>query len=196
MANLVDIGDVPALDVWGDTVQARVVAGANTSLALVELAPGAIVPEHRHEHEQLGMRLEGSITFTVGGERRDLGPGGTWRIPSNLPHDAVAGPGGAIVVDIFSPVSAPIGMPSPARHPADLAGRTRADQAGARQPPHAGGTPGAWRNAVSGNCSLVASGGGVIGRRRRSARPCRRASSRTWRRTGSSVSFVTYARPS
>jgi len=43
MSNLVDIGDVPALDVWGDTVQARVVAGANASLALVELAPGAIV---------------------------------------------------------------------------------------------------------------------------------------------------------
>ena len=38
MTNLVDIGDVPAFDVWGDTVQARVVAGANASLALVDLA--------------------------------------------------------------------------------------------------------------------------------------------------------------
>jgi quercetin dioxygenase-like cupin family protein len=106
MPNLVDIGDVPALDVWGDTVTARVIAGANASLALVELAPDAIVPEHRHEHEQLGMCITGSITFTVDGETRTLGPGGTWRIPSNRPHDAVAGPEGAVVVDIFSPVRA------------------------------------------------------------------------------------------
>ena len=105
--NLRDIGDVVALDVWGDTVRARVIVGNNASLALVELGPGAIVPEHRHEHEQLGMCIEGAITFTIDGERRPLGPGGTWRAsPSNLPHDAVAGPEGAVVVDIFSPVRA------------------------------------------------------------------------------------------
>jgi quercetin dioxygenase-like cupin family protein len=50
------------------------------------------------------MCVEGSITFSVDGERRELGPGGTWRIPSDLLHDAVAGPGGAVVVDIFSPI--------------------------------------------------------------------------------------------
>ena len=105
-SNLRDIADVPALDVWGDTVQARVIVGQKASLAVVELAPNAIVPEHRHEHEQLGLCIKGSVTFTIDGERRELGPGGTWRIPSNLPHDAVAGPDGAILVDIFSPVRA------------------------------------------------------------------------------------------
>jgi quercetin dioxygenase-like cupin family protein len=105
-SHLRDITDVPALDVWGETVQARVIVGANASLAVVELAPNAIVPEHRHEHEQLGLCISGSITFTVDGERRELGPGGTWRISSNLPHGAVAGPDGAVVVDIFSPVRA------------------------------------------------------------------------------------------
>jgi quercetin dioxygenase-like cupin family protein len=88
----------------------------------VELAPGATVPEHRHAHEQLGMCIEGSITFTVDGERRELGPGGTWRIGSDLPHDAVAGPDGAVVVDIFSPVRAdwdalPRSVPRPPRWP-------------------------------------------------------------------------------
>jgi quercetin dioxygenase-like cupin family protein len=121
-SNLRDITDVPALDVWGETVQARVIVGDNASLAVVELAPDAIVPEHRHEHEQLGLCIEGSITFTIDGERRELGPGGTWRITSNLPHDAVAGPEGAIVVDIFSPVRAdwdalPRSTPRSARWP-------------------------------------------------------------------------------
>lgn len=106
MANLVDIDDVPSLDVWGTAVQARVISGANASLAVVELEPGALVPEHRHAHEQLGLCLVGSITFTVDGEQRELGPGGTWRIPSDRPHGAVAGPEGAVVVDIFSPIRA------------------------------------------------------------------------------------------
>ena len=105
-SNLRDIADVPALDVWGDTVQARVIVGEKASLAVVELAPNAIVPEHRHEHEQLGLCITGSVIFTIDGDRRELGPGGTWRITSNLPHDAVAGPDGAILVDIFAPVRA------------------------------------------------------------------------------------------
>jgi quercetin dioxygenase-like cupin family protein len=102
-SNLRDIGDVSAVDVWGDTVKARPIVGDKASLAVVELAPGAIVPEHRHAHEQIGLCIEGSITFTIDGDRRELGPGGTWRIASNLQHDAVAGPQGAVVVDIFSP---------------------------------------------------------------------------------------------
>ena len=105
-SNLRHITDVPALDVWGETVRARVIVGRNASLAVVELEPKAVVPEHRHEHEQLGLCIRGSITFRIDGERRELGPGGTWRITSNLPHDAVAGPDGATVVDIFSPVRA------------------------------------------------------------------------------------------
>ena len=103
MSKLRDIADVPAVDVWGDTVKARAIVGDKASLAVVELGPGAVVPEHRHAHEQIGLCIEGTITFTIDGERRELGPGGTWRIPSNLPHDAVAGPDGAVVVDIFSP---------------------------------------------------------------------------------------------
>lgn len=103
---LVDIADLDSLDVWGETVQARVVVGENASLAVVELAPGAVVPGHHHVHEQLGICLEGSITFTIGDETRELGPGGTWRIPSDRPHHAVAGADGAVVIDIFSPVRA------------------------------------------------------------------------------------------
>jgi quercetin dioxygenase-like cupin family protein len=49
------------------------------------------------------MVVEGSVQFTVGDERRELGPGGTWRIPSNMPHQVTAGPAGATVIDIFNP---------------------------------------------------------------------------------------------
>lgn len=106
MSNLVDIIDAPLLAVWGETVSARRIQGERITLAVVELAPNAVVPEHRHEAEQLGMVITGEMHFTVDGEARVLGPGGTWRILSNRPHNVVAGPDGAVVIDIFTPVRA------------------------------------------------------------------------------------------
>jgi quercetin dioxygenase-like cupin family protein len=101
--NLVDLETIQPFDVWGDAVRARKVEGERMTLAIVELAPNALVPEHTHESEQLGIVIEGSMTFTVDGETRQLGPGGTWRILSNRPHVARAGPEGAVVIDVFAP---------------------------------------------------------------------------------------------
>jgi quercetin dioxygenase-like cupin family protein len=103
MSNLVDMATLPVIDVWGTAVRARRVEGDRITLALVELAPDAVVPGHQHEAEQLGMVIEGRVTFTIGEERRELGPGGTWRIPSNVPHQVTTGPDGATVIDIFNP---------------------------------------------------------------------------------------------
>jgi quercetin dioxygenase-like cupin family protein len=104
VSNLVDLEAVQPFDVWGEAVRARKIEGERQTLAVVELAPNAVVPEHRHESEQIGICIEGSITFTVDGETRELGPGGTWRILSNRPHVARAGPDGAIVIDVFAPI--------------------------------------------------------------------------------------------
>jgi len=104
MSNLVDLETFPLLEVWGDAVRARRVQGESITLAVVELGPNAVVPEHRHVAEQLGMVIKGEMHFTLDGETRTLGPGGTWRILSNLPHTVQAGPEGAVVIDVFSPV--------------------------------------------------------------------------------------------
>ena len=103
MTNLRDIAAVPPIDVWGEVVRARRIEGERITLAVIELAPDAHVPEHRHENEQLGICIEGSIRFTIDGESRDFGPGGTWRITSGRPHSVVTGPRGAVVIDVFSP---------------------------------------------------------------------------------------------
>lgn len=104
MGNLKDIVDYPQLEIWGGgAVRARRMEGERITFALVELAPNAIVPEHTHEQEQLGMVITGEVTFTLDGETRTMGPGGTWRILSNRPHDVVAGPDGAVVIDVFNP---------------------------------------------------------------------------------------------
>lgn len=90
-------------EVW-EGILARSVHGERLTMAVVELAPGAHAREHRHDHEQLGIVLEGQITFAIGDERRDLSPGDTYVIPSNVPHEAIAGPEGCTVIDIFAPV--------------------------------------------------------------------------------------------
>jgi quercetin dioxygenase-like cupin family protein len=84
-------------------ITARVVQGERMTLAIVDLAPNAAVSEHRHENEQLGFILQGSMTFTIGGEKRELRAGDTYVIPSNTPHDALAGPDGCTAVDVFAP---------------------------------------------------------------------------------------------
>lgn len=104
MSSFNDLADLPLLAIWGETVRARRVQGERITLAVVELAPNAVVPEHRHPAEQLGIVIKGRIRFTVDGETRDLGPGGTWRILGDRPHDVVAGPDGAVVIDVFTPI--------------------------------------------------------------------------------------------
>jgi quercetin dioxygenase-like cupin family protein len=103
VSNLIDMDSVPVIDVWGEAVRARRIEGERITLALVELDADAIVPGHRHENEQLGMVITGSLIFTIGDETREVGPGGTWRIPSNTPHQVTVGPAGAVVIDIFAP---------------------------------------------------------------------------------------------
>ena len=90
-------------EVW-EGILARSVHGERLTMAVVELAPGAHAREHRHDHEQLGIVLEGVITLRIGDERRELSPGATYVIPSNVPHEAIAGPDGCVVIDIFAPV--------------------------------------------------------------------------------------------
>jgi quercetin dioxygenase-like cupin family protein len=90
------------LRIWDDVV-AREIHGEQTTLAVVELEPGALVPEHNHPSEQLGLVISGSVEFRVAEETEELGPGGTWNIPAEIPHEVRAGPEGAVVIDVFSP---------------------------------------------------------------------------------------------
>jgi quercetin dioxygenase-like cupin family protein len=73
---------------------------------VIELEPGVEIPEHAHENEQLGVLAQGSLTFRIGEEERELLPGATWRVPGGVPHDVRAGPAGAVVVEVFAPARA------------------------------------------------------------------------------------------
>jgi quercetin dioxygenase-like cupin family protein len=113
-----DLKTLGPQDIW-ERVSVRAIHGERITLGVVELEPNAHVPEHRHENEQLGIVLSGLMTFRVQDETRDLGPGQTWNIPANVPHEATAGPEGAVVLDVFAPTRADWSQfePRPPREP-------------------------------------------------------------------------------
>lgn len=93
---------IPPLELFPGFV-ARAIHGEQLTLAVVEIDPDSDLPEHHHANEQFGIVLTGSLVFRVGQEERELGPGSTWRIPSDVAHAARAGREGAVVIDVFSP---------------------------------------------------------------------------------------------
>src|SRR5437660_12769678 len=103
--------------IW-EGVLGRVVNGERLTIGFVDIEPNVQVPEHRHENEQVGFTLRGSITMVIDGKTQLITPGKTYRIASNVPHSGTAGREGVTVVDVFAPVredwkKAPLMEPSP-----------------------------------------------------------------------------------
>jgi unsaturated pyranuronate lyase len=107
-----ELGDLRPLPIW-DGILARAVVGEEMTMAIVELAPNAVAAEHHHANEQLGIVLTGTMTFRIGDETREIGPGMTYKILADVPHTATAGPDGCVVMDIFAPPRADWGALEP-----------------------------------------------------------------------------------
>jgi quercetin dioxygenase-like cupin family protein len=105
MSTFAKLSDLNVLPIW-DGVVCRAVQGDRVTMAVVELEPNSVVPQHQHPNEQLGLVLKGRMTFTIGGEKREVAAGDTYCIPGNVPHEVVTGPDGAVVLDVFSPIRA------------------------------------------------------------------------------------------
>jgi quercetin dioxygenase-like cupin family protein len=73
-------------------------------LSHVTMEPGAIVAEHQHPHEQVGMVLEGTADFFIGAEHKLMRKGDMYRIPGNVKHRVVALEEGLKALDIFFPL--------------------------------------------------------------------------------------------
>jgi quercetin dioxygenase-like cupin family protein len=90
------------LAIWSGVV-GRALPGEQVTLALIELEPDSVVPEHRHANEQVGILLRGSLRFRIGDDERELLRGATWSIPAHAPHEVHTGPEGATLVEAFAP---------------------------------------------------------------------------------------------
>ena len=84
-------------------VQIRTCAADKMMLSVVEIAPGAVVEEHAHPHEQVGMVLQGRAVFVIGGEEKTLQAGDLYRIPGGVRHKVHALDELVRALDVFNP---------------------------------------------------------------------------------------------
>lgn len=84
-------------------IETRIFVGENVMLSVVRMAPNAAHEVHSHPNEQWGVLLEGSATRLQGGEEVAVSAGDFWHTPGGVSHGIRVGPGGALVLDIFSP---------------------------------------------------------------------------------------------
>jgi len=90
-------------EVLSETIARKIISGEKAMVAQVFLAKGAIVPEHFHESEQITYILEGALEFVLEGQTIVVGKGQVLRIPSYVPHKAVALED-TLDLDIFAPI--------------------------------------------------------------------------------------------
>ncbi len=74
------------------------------TLSIVDMEPGAVIPEHSHPHEQIGYMVEGEFEFIIGGKSHWVTPGQIWRIPGGVAHKVIAGSRHVRAIDVFYPV--------------------------------------------------------------------------------------------
>ncbi|HTG00652.1 MAG TPA: cupin domain-containing protein [Nitrospirota bacterium] len=79
------------------------VYGEKTLLAEFRLEKGAVLPRHKHPHEQTGYLVSGGIDLTIGDATHHTLPGDSWSIPGDVEHNAVARED-SVAVEVFSPV--------------------------------------------------------------------------------------------
>jgi quercetin dioxygenase-like cupin family protein len=93
------------LEVMSEMISRKVISGDKAMVAQVFLKKDAVVPEHQHESEQLTYIVDGALKFQLEGREVIVRKGEVLRIPSNVPHRAVALED-TLDVDIFSPIRA------------------------------------------------------------------------------------------
>lgn len=85
-------------------VTIRTCAADKMMMSLAVFEPHAVVEEHSHPHEQVGMVVEGRAVFIVGDEEKTLGPGDMYRIPGHVKHKVIALEETVKALDIFYPI--------------------------------------------------------------------------------------------
>ena len=76
--------------------------GDKTHLTKVVLNKGALIPEHKHPHEQTGYLLSGKLRFFSGNQEFVVLPGDSWTILGETMHGAEA-LDACVVLECFSP---------------------------------------------------------------------------------------------
>jgi len=96
-------------DAWGfvkalDKVTRKtLVHGDKTLMTEFRLAQGAMLPKHKHPHEQTGYLVSGRMDLAIGSEIHAVSAGDSWCIPGDTEHSAISHED-SVAIEVFSPV--------------------------------------------------------------------------------------------
>jgi quercetin dioxygenase-like cupin family protein len=79
------------------------VHGDKTLMTEFRLEQGAVLPRHKHPHEQTGYLVFGRMELSIGAETHQVSAGDSWCIPGEVEHSAVAHEQ-SVAIEVFSPV--------------------------------------------------------------------------------------------
>jgi quercetin dioxygenase-like cupin family protein len=78
--------------------------GKSCTVGLAQLGPHTRILGHIHKtHDEIAHVVSGSCTFKLGKDLIKFQPGSVILIPAGVPHGALAGDKGAVVVSCFAP---------------------------------------------------------------------------------------------
>jgi quercetin dioxygenase-like cupin family protein len=86
----------------GVTIKAG--SGEKMTLSHFSMAPGAVIPEHSHPHEQMGTVLKGRIELIIGEDKKVVSKGDYWLVPSNVVHQGRALDEASEILELFAPI--------------------------------------------------------------------------------------------
>ena len=110
-------------------VKGRVVQAEHATLVLYDYAPKTVVETHKHEVEEFGVVVKGSLVMVIAGEQRILMPGDSFRIPAKTAHGARVFEDATQVVDVYAPPRTDLGRPGPgAARPIDSSAAQHKDR--------------------------------------------------------------------
>ena len=103
--NFFSLGDLPdaVRRELAPGITTNIVAGDQAMLSIVRFEPHSEGSIHSHPEEQWGVLLEGSGVRIQDGDEVAVSAGDFWLTPSDVEHGFIAGPDGAMVIDIFAP---------------------------------------------------------------------------------------------
>lgn len=99
---LIHRSDAAPVEMMPGVVRRTLSTSEGMMLIEVVFEKGATVPLHNHPHEQIGYLVSGRFLFELGDEQRELGPGDSWLVPPNVPHQVTALEP-SLAIDVFSP---------------------------------------------------------------------------------------------
>ena len=84
-------------------IKGHIVSAERLMINVLTAQPHSVMPNHRHENEQMMIVLDGEADIAVDGKLYHMEKGDVVIFPSNVDHAAHISDKGFSVIDIFSP---------------------------------------------------------------------------------------------